>query len=381
MLIYGGQVFQADGQFRPCSMQILEDRIQAFLPPEIGIPMRGSAETFEATGCRIIPGLIDIHTHGCAGRDFCDGQPGALQAMGRYLVSQGVTTFLPASLSLPEEELADAFRQAAAYRRQNLPDRAEMAGIYMEGPFFAKEKKGIHNEACLIPVDPPFFERLNRVGNNLVRIVCIAPEKAGALDFIAQIKSRCLVAIAHTAADYNTAAAAFAAGATLVTHLFNDMNPLDHRQPGVPGAAFDHSAFVELIADGNHLHPAIVRSAFRLYGPDRVILISNATAACGLPDGEHMLSGRPVRVIGGEAWLPNGSLAGSTASLSETLRRAVSFGIPLADAIQAATINPARLLGLAEHIGSLGIGRQADLVVLDSGLQVVRVMRQGNWLT
>ena len=381
MLIYNGQIFGEDGKFRPASLRITGDRIQEIYPPGVGIPVSDSPGSWNASGCLIIPGLIDIHTHGSAGREFCDGRSGSLQVMGRYLASQGITTFMPASMTLPEESLADAFRQAASYKRQNLSDRAELAGIYMEGPFFAKEKKGAQSAEYLRQPDIAFFDRLDSVSNRLIRVLCVAPELAGVPEFIARVKSRCVVSLAHTAADYSTAAAAFAAGASLVTHLFNAMNPFGHRQTGVPGAAFDHGSSVELISDGIHLHPAVIRAAFKLYGADRVILVSDSMAACGMADGEYLLGTQQVHVANGEARLANGTIAGSTTCLSEMLRRAVSFGIPPADAIRAATLNPARLLGLADRVGSLAVGKQADLVILDDQLRIVRVLLRGSWYT
>ncbi len=386
MLIRNGLLLDEDFTFRPGSVQTAGDQISAILPdpPEMTAAAAGPAtggETVDADGCYVVPGLVDIHIHGCAGRDFCDGNPGALDVMSHYLARQGVTSFMPASLALPEERLTAAFAQAATFKEQQPADAAALAGIYLEGPFFAREKRGAHAAEYIIPIDNDMLDRLINASGDLIQVACIAPEIPGALDFIARWRSRLTLSVAHTTADYATAAAAFAAGATQVTHLFNAMNPFGHREPGVPGAAFDQGANVELISDGIHLHPAVIRAAFRLYGPERVILVSDAMAACGMPDGEYLLGDLNVRVAGGTARLLNGTIAGSATNLMEAVRRAVRFGIPLADALRAATANPARVTGLRDRIGTLAAGRQADLVLLNRQLEVVRVMLRGRWLS
>ena len=305
--------------------------------------------------------------------------------MGRFLASQGITTFLPATLSLPEDRLLHAVGEFRAYQRLIASDAATdhmamAAGIYMEGPFFAREKRGAHAEEYLTDISLSLFERLDAASGRQIRAACVAPEKPGALEFIAANKDRLTVSVAHTMANYDTAVAAFTAGASLVTHLFNAMLPFGHREPGVPGAAFDCGAFVELIADGVHVHPSMLRASFRLYGAERVVLVSDAMAACGMPDGDYKLGNLEVKVENGTARLHNGTIAGSATPLMEAVRRAVGFGIPLTDAVRAATLNPARVAGLQDSIGSLSVGNQADLVVLNERLEVVRVMLRGKWL-
>lgn len=380
MLIQHGLVLDDHFQFREGSLLTAGEQIQEIRPGSDNRSDSTDIEDYDASGCYVIPGLIDIHTHGCAGRDFCDGQPAALPAMGRYLASQGVTSFSPASLCLPEDRLTAAFQQAKDYRMHPAQDEAMLVGIYMEGPFFSKEKKGAHAEEYIIQVDPALFDRLDEASGHLIKVVCIAPEIEGGLAFIAARKNSLTISIAHTSADYTIAAAAFDAGATLVTHLFNAMKPFGHREPGVPGAAFDKKAHVELIADGIHLHPSMIRAAFKLYDADHIVLVSDAMAACGMPDGHYLLGNLHVQVAGGAARLMDGTIAGSATCLMEAMRRAVGFGIPLTDAIKAASFNPAQVIGESSRIGSLAAGKQADLVLLNAQLQVVRVMLRGRWL-
>jgi len=393
MLIENGWIYGDDFEFHRGSLRIEGDRIAEIQVAHYGQEHDRSPSpshnqgfssdddtVFDASDCYVIPGLIDCHIHGAAGRDFCDGLPGALTHIGRYLAAQGVTSYTPASLSLPENKLTVAFQEARSQAARPAADEAAVCGIYMEGPFFSREKKGAHSEEYIISVDNSLFQRLDEASGHLIRVACIAPEKDGALEFIRAHQNQLTISIAHTSADYETAVAAFKAGATSVTHLFNAMKPFGHREPGVPGAAFDCGATVELIADGVHLHPSVIRAAFRLYGPERIVLVSDAMAACGMPDGAYQLGQLDVEVRDGTARLRDGTIAGSATSLMESMRRSVRFGIRLQDAVRAATSNAARVIGQAGNIGALAPGLQADIVILDRQLQVVRVLLRGRWL-
>lgn len=380
MRIFNGLIYGEDYQFHSGSLLISGSQICSGQTGDQSDRNQPEPDDFDAAGCYVIPGLIDIHTHGCAGRDFCDGTPGALDIIGSFLARQGITAYLAASMTLPEQELAAAFSEARACAARQAPGQALLAGIYMEGPFLAAAKKGSHPEAYLTNINPGLVERLNQLSGQLVRVVCLAPELPGSLGFIRANRNRLVISLAHTQADYALATAAFKAGASLVTHLYNGMNPFSHREPGVPGAAFDQGAMVELICDGIHLHPSMIRASFQLYGAERVVLVSDSMAACGMPDGDYQLGGRMIQVREGIARLPDGTLAGSSASLLDNLRRAVEFGIPLAAAVRAAAANPARIIGLEGKAGSLQSGSQADILILDGQLNVVRVMIRGKWL-
>lgn len=328
-------------------------------------------------GCYLIPGLTDLHFHGCKGADFSDGDPEGLAEMAAYELSRGVTQICPAGMTLEEEQLMKICSVAAAHRRAGTPG-AELVGINLEGPFLSEAKKGAQNGAWLQKPNAALLEKLLDAAQGLVKLVSVAPELDGALDFIRQVKDKVTVSVAHTTADYDTALAAFQAGARQVTHLYNAMPPFAHRDPGVVGAAADcGNVMCELICDGVHIHPAVVRSTFRLMGKDRMILISDTMRAAGMADGDYTLGGQDVQVKGNRATLADGTIAGSVTDLMSCLKTAVSFGIPLADAVTAAAVNPAKVLGLYRRLGSLDIGKEANVAVLDERLDLKAVLFHG----
>lgn len=340
----------------------------------------------DAEGCYAIPGLIDMHLHGCRGADASDGDPAALRAIAEYELTRGVTCFLPATMSLPYRQLTDICRSAASFsRRQAAEPRAALreaafAGLYLEGPFLAAEKCGAQDPANLLPPDAALLAVLQQAAGGLLRVCAVAPELPGALEFIRRTSAGIRLALAHTNADYDTARAAFDAGVAQVTHLFNAMPPFAHRAPGVVGAAFDARQVVcELIADGVHVHPSALRAAYAMFGEHRLLLISDSMRATGLKDGRYTLGGQTVQVSGHRAVLAQkGVLAGSVTDLLGCLQYAAGpAGLPLAGAVRCATENPARALGLFGRRGSLEVGKEADLVLLRSDLSLFHVIRHG----
>ena len=330
-------------------------------------------------GAYVIPGLIDIHNHGNSGADFSDGDDEGLRRMARYLAQNGVTSFAPASMTLPYDVLARAFSSAARLKAAAPAGCAHLMGIQMEGPFFSEKKKGAQNAAYLRLPDIGAFRSLQAGCGDLVRIVDVAPELPGAVEFTRAASEHCTVSVAHTAATYDEAAAVFDAGATHLTHLFNAMPPLHHRDPGPIGAAAERAGVrAELICDGIHVHPSAVRLAFRLFGRDRVCLISDALRCCGMPDGQYTLGGQDVFLAGGVARLADGTIAGSATNLYDCMVNAVRFGIAREDAILAATRNPARALGCADVCGAIAVGLRADFVVCDAALTRRKVYLAGN---
>ncbi len=325
----------------------------------------------DAGGGYLIPGLVDIHTHGAWGEDFSDGRPEGLSRLSDWYASNGVTSFLATTVTLREPELNTAMDAVRGFRRR---DGARCAGVHLEGPFLSFHRRGAQNAQNLCPPDPNMLLRLHDRSGGAVRLVTVACEEPGALDFIRRASKVCAVSLGHSDADYDTARAAFEAGASHVTHLFNAMPPLLHRAPGLIGAAMDAGATAELICDGLHVHPSAVRAAFRLFG-DKIDLISDSLRCAGMPDGAYTLGGQPVRMSGGRATLPDGTIAGSSISLMEGLRRAVRFGIPLEDAVYAATAAPATAVGL--EAGTIAPGRRADLVLLDGDLNIKAVFIDG----
>ena len=334
-------------------------------------------KTYDASGCYVIPGLTDLHFHGCMGKDFSDADPEGLEIMAKYELSQGVTQICPAGMTLLEDQLTKVCQVAAAHRDANKPG-AELCGINLEGPFLSTAKKGAQKADWLHAPDVDMFRRLMAASKGLVKLVSIAPEEPGAMEFIEAVEGEVTVSIAHTTADYDTAMEAFRLGARQVTHLFNAMPPFSHRAPGVVGAALDTpNCNVELICDGIHIHPAVVRAVFKMFGPKRVILISDTMRAAGMPDGDYTLGGQPVKVKGKYATLADGTLAGSVTNLMNCMRTAVSFGIPLEDAVWAAAVNPARAIGIFSRMGSLEPGKRANVVVLDQNLELKDVFFRG----
>ena len=324
-------------------------------------------------GAKVLPGLVDIHTHGAAGADFSDGDLDGLRRMAAYLAEHGVTSFVPTSVTLPYEALQAAFETARHLYDERPRGCARVLGVHMEGPFFSREKKGAQNEAFLREPDFEAFRRLYESCGGLIRLVDLAPELPGAAAFAARAGALCRVSAAHTNADYDEAAAMFDAGASHLTHLFNAMPPIHHRSPGVIGAASERDKVTaELICDGLHVHPAAVRMAFKLF-PGRICLISDSLRCCGMPDGEYELGGQTVTLNDHLARLPDGTIAGSASDLFTCLRNAVRFGIPEEEAIRAATILPARAVGAGDRVGSIEPGKAADFVVCGESLQLRQV--------
>ena len=375
MRVTGGQVFDLEKGF--IERDVCTDG-----------PLLASASSdgrmLDASGCYVIPGLVDVHFHGCVGEDFSDASPEGLQQMADFELSQGVTYICPAGMTLPEDQLTAICRNAAAHRAKNAGG-AQLVGLHLEGPFLSTAKKGAQNGDFLHDPDSAMLRRLQKAAEGCVKLVTVAPEQPGAMDFIrAAVADGIAVSVGHTTADYDTAAAAFAAGADHATHLYNGMPPLHHRSPGVIGAAFDDPKVqVELICDGIHIHSSVVRATFRLFGAERVILISDSLRATGMPDGQYPFGGQEIEVHGNRATIlghPE-TLAGSVTSLMGCLRQAVAFGVPLADAVRAASYNPARSIGIDRQAGSLDTGKEASLILLDrEDLSIRAIVFQGELL-
>ena len=332
------------------------------------IHIRDEEGITDLKGRYVIPGLIDIHTHGNSGADFSDGNPEGLDRMARYLAENGITSFAPASMTLPEETLAEAFRNARDYHESAPEGRSRLLGIHMEGPFFSDKKKGAQNAAWLRDPDKAMFRRLQDVAGGLIRIVDLAPELPQAADFAQTFSAECTVSAAHTDASYEEAAAFFDAGASHLTHLFNAMPQIHHRSPGVIGAAAERdNVIAELICDGYHVHPLAVRMAFRLF-PGRICLVSDAFRGCGMPEGDYSLGGQPVILEDHCARLSDGTLAGSAENLSNCMLNAVRFGIPKETAVLAATLIPAKEICQEQLTGSIETGKYADFIVCGEDL-------------
>lgn len=329
-------------------------------------------EVFDASGCYVIPGLIDVHIHGCINADASSGDIEAFEKMSSFLAKKGVTSFCPATMTLPIDTLEKAFKSADLYKRTQ-KSGSRLIGINMEGPYFSMAKKGAQNPDYIKNPDADEFERLWDLSHGIVAIADVAPELPGALDYISKVSKLCAVSIAHTSADYSQTKAGLSAGAVSFTHLFNAMTPLNHREPGCIGAAFESdSCFTELICDCIHVHPAVIKTVFKAMGEDRVCAISDALPCAGLPEGKYLSGGLEVTLANGCARLEDGTLAGSASTLFDNFKKLANT-VSLESAIKACTSNPARLTGIYEKTGSVETGKNADIIILDKDFNLKAV--------
>lgn len=366
MIIKSGKVFQEDGSFLEQTLYVNAHRLVD------KAEYQDDGEIIDAEGLLVLPGLVDIHSHGAAGEDFSDGNPEGLKKILRYERSCGITSYCPTSMTFPKERLRQIF---ASIKGAQTEEGAKVVGINMEGPFLDPAKKGAHVEKWIAAPDVAFVRELNQDVDGLVRLVTLAPNMDGAEEFIKEMHEEVCISLGHTAADYDCASRAMKFGAHHVTHLYNAMQPFGHRAPGLIGAAMDDpECMVEMICDGYHIHPSAVRAAFRMFGPERVILISDSMRATGMENGTYELGGQEVTVKDRKAVLKDGTLAGSATNLYGCMCKAVEFGIPLEQAIMAATANPARSIGIFDRVGSIRIGKQADLLLVSENLELKRVI-------
>lgn len=377
MRLIKGMIYTDKMCFEPGSLIVEGDRIEKI--------DRCEEETLteKERGTYVLPGLVDTHFHGCAGYDFCDGTAEAVRAIAAYELTHGITTICPATMTLSEEELTNIC--AVCYEtveKQTLecgiPLKDVLRGIYLEGPFISMEKKGAQNPAYIHKPDIEMLRRLQQAAGGMIRIVAIAPETEGAMACIREGREDFRFSIAHTCADYETAKEAIEAGARHVTHLYNAMPPFTHRQPGVIGAAAeDGQTEVELICDGIHIHPSVVKSTFKLFGVEQMILISDSMMATGMDDGEYALGGQPVTVRGNRAVLKDGTIAGSATNLYDCMKTAIQMGVPKEEAVRAASFNPAKAVGLEKECGVLAPGRKADILLADREFSLLEVIKSG----
>lgn len=383
MIIDHVKVFTEDKKFTDGGIVIKNGTIEQVYTE--GKRPQTEDEVLDGKGMYAIPGLIDLHFHGCKGDDFCDGSRDAIARIAEYEASVGVTAIAPATMTLPVEELEQILRVAAEYKKgPHSKKEADFVGINMEGPFISPAKKGAQDERNIIPCDVKVCERFLEVSEGLVKFMGIAPEESeNAVSFIEAVKDKVNVSLAHTNADYDSAKAAFDAGASHAVHLYNAMPPFTHRAPGVVGAVADSPhVMAELICDGVHIHPAVVRATFQMMGAQRMILISDSMRATGMPDGRYTLGGLDVDVVGNRATLvSDGALAGSATNLMDCLRTVVKkMGIPLETAVACASANPAKSLGIYDSYGSVTPGKKGHLVLLDKDLELKAVIKDGKVL-
>ena len=365
-----------DNEFRMGAFEVVDGKFGAILPENV------PADAIDLGGATVIPGLIEVHSHGCAGADFSDGDYEGLKAMAKQYAQWGVTSFAPASMTLPYDVLSKAFATAKQLVEENIESLSVLRGIQMEGPFFCYAKRGAQNADYLQNPDFEGFKKLYDDCGGLVRIVDVAPELPGAAEFVAKASELCTVSIAHTDSDYDHAKAAVDAGVTHLTHLYNAMPAIHHRNPGViPAAVENPKVRAEIIADGYHIHPSSVRLAFTMF-KDRMILVSDSGRCAGKDEGYQFdLGGQMAEIRGGVAKLVGTeTIACSASNLWACLCNAISWGIPEAEAIRAATYNPACALGVQDVVGSIATGKVADFLVCADGYAAKRVFLAGKEL-
>ncbi len=381
MVIRNVQIYTTEKRFEKGTILIRDGIFERIiLNGEGDVSFDLSESVLDGQGCYAIPGLVDMHLHGAMGADFCDGSLEAIQGIAEYEASIGVTAMACATMTLPQVELEQVLEVGANYVKESHLG-ADLVGINMEGPFISPMKKGAQEEKNILPCDEKLCERFIDVSEGLVKVIGIAPEESEkSLSFIQQMKDVVGISLAHTDADYDTAKRAIDAGVNHVTHLFNAMPEFNHRQPGVVGAVADcDEVMAELICDGVHVHPAMIRAAFKMIGEERIILISDSMRATGLLDGTYTLGGQDVVVTGNEARLKkDGTLAGSVTNLMDCMRKMVDMGIPLETAVACVTANPARSLHIENEYGMIKKGYRGNLVLLDEELEIKRVIKDGN---
>ena len=383
MIIKNIRVYGTDEQFHEGSVCISGERFVS------GEAAKDSADQIlDGKGCYAIPGLLDVHFHGCLGLDVCDGTEEAVHTIARYEAESGITAICPATLTLPADELKAILANMADFwdrmERGEVPDGdrcADIVGINMEGPFISVVKKGAQNADYIIPCDAELAREFYEASGGLLKFIGLAPEdNPDFVGYINKVKEFTGVSLAHTNADYASAKKAFDAGARHAVHLFNAMSAFTHRDPGVVGAVSDSPhVSAEIITDGVHVHPAMVRTAFRFNGADRMIIISDSLRSTGMPDGDYVLGGQAIIKKGKYCRLAEGgALAGSVSNQFECMVNAVKeMEIPLETAVACSTIHPAKAIGVDDLYGSIEEGKYGDLVLLNEDLELMAVVKRG----
>jgi N-acetylglucosamine-6-phosphate deacetylase len=380
-LLHVGKAITPKGEIANAGILIRDGEIE-MVGPRSGMELPSGATEVQATDSTAIPGFVDVHIHGAGGHDVMEANETALSTITGRLAAFGTTSLLATTITASADDTCRSLEGIAKYisgQYQTSDTRAEILGIHFEGPFLSKERRGVHPTEWLQLPSAELLQRFLQAAAGNARILTIAPELLGATPCIDAARSLgMVVSIGHTDATYEQARAAVAHGAHHATHVYNAMRPFTHRDPGVIGAVLTTpEVTAELIADGIHVDEIAMKVLLQAKGAQGVVLISDGTSATGMPDGEYMLGGLKVTVNGGVCRNAEGRLAGSTLTLDRALRNIVGLGIPLADAVRMLTLNPATLLGIEFKKGALRTGADADIVLLNDGLEIERVWARG----
>lgn len=323
----------------------------------------------------IIPGFIELHSHGCMGHDFTTSSLEDIKEMCRFYAKNGVTSLLATTMTIDYDIYKTAMKTINTAMNTEI-EGSRIIGINMEGPFLGIDKKGAHDTRYLLPIDNDKYDELNDLSGDQVRIIDLDPNLSNSIDFIKLHRKDKIISIAHTSCDYEKAMEAIHAGATHITHLFNAMNGLHHREPGIVGALSDSEVYAEIICDGIHIHPSVIRFMFKAVA-EKLILISDSMSAAGLEDGCYELGGQKVTVDNGKATLGDGTIAGSATTIYKGFKNIIAYGIPVEDAILSATLYPAKAIHEEKKIGSIAVGKHADFIVMDKDYNILEVYIDG----
>lgn len=339
-------------------------------------------DAIDLSGKYVIPGLVDCHIHGAMNTDFSQCNRDSLLNMSHYLAQEGITSFAPTSISIDYDTLSKAYSTALALHKEMPDNHSRIMGIHMEGPYFSEEKKGAHKSEFLKMPDIEGFMKLFNDCEGLIKIADVAPELPGALDFIKEVSKVTRVSVAHSAANYEEAAAGFDNGATHLTHLYNGMPSIHHRMPGVIGAASERNHVIaELICDGYHVHESAVRMAFKLF-PNRICLISDALNCLGMPEGVYNIGNFEIELYGGVAKVKDSdTIAGAATNIYKGMLNAINFGVDINECIIAATLTPAKQLGCDDMIGSIQVGKYADFNICGENLALEKTFIGGKQIS
>ena len=383
-MIIKGYIYAADRQFHTGTVITDNDLITDVSLDNLGCTLDVPDSNYiDASDKYVIPGLIDIHLHGAMGFDIGDATYEAIDKIARFELSQGVTSFVGATMTMPVDNIIKVISTARDYMAHNqgsfCNDLSTLIGLNVEGPFISPDKCGAQNKSHILPPDLALAKEFIKTGDGIVKILGLAPEMCSDLSIIKTLSESVKVAITHSNSDYDTAIKAINMGASHVTHLFNGMTGFTHRSPGILGALVDSNDItIELITDGIHVHPAAVNMAYKLFSDKSLIMISDSMRGCGLGDGIYTLGDLDIEVKNHRATLKGtNSPAGSVSSLYDNIKAAYNMGLPLESIVAMATINPARCMGVDDRIGSIEAGKKADILILDKELNTDTIIKNG----